>query len=119
MYIAIACAVIAFPLMITGAVYSQYAADDPRTPMVNQYNTAVNNWQNTERAEYAAKYATSSKIPALSVTRGNADSGSVTSTTGFQAIMTGEFLRNGGLPLKERIDRAHEYHLLLSAGINK
>ena len=67
--IAIACAVIAFPLMITGAVYSQYAADDPRTPMVNQYNTAVNNWQNTERAEYAAKYATSSKIPALSVTR--------------------------------------------------
>ena len=37
----------------------------------------------------------------------------------YQAIMTGEFLRNGGLPLKERIDRAHEYHLLLSAGINK
>ena len=58
MYIAIACAVIAFPLMITGAVYSKYAADDPRTPMVNQYNTAVNNWENTEHAEYAAKYAT-------------------------------------------------------------
>lgn len=37
----------------------------------------------------------------------------------YQAIMTGEFLRNGGLPLKERIDRAHEYHLLLSAGISK
>ena len=37
----------------------------------------------------------------------------------YQAIMTGEFLRNGGLPLKERIHRAHEYHLLLSAGINK
>ena len=37
----------------------------------------------------------------------------------YQAIMTGEFLRNGGLPLEERIDRAHEYHLLLSAGINK
>ena len=37
----------------------------------------------------------------------------------YQAIMTGEFLRNGGLPLEERIDRAHEYHLLLSASINK
>ena len=37
----------------------------------------------------------------------------------YQAIMTGEFLRNGGLPLEERIDRAREYHLLLSAGINK
>ena len=91
LYIAIACAVIAFPLMITGAVYSKYAADDPRTPMVNQYNTAVNNWENTEHAEYAAKYATSSKIPALSVTRGtDADSGSVSSTTGFQAIMIGD-----------------------------
>ena len=91
MYIAIACAVIAFPLMITGAVYSKAAADDPRTPMVKQYNTAVNNWENTEHAEYAAKYATSSKIPALSVTRGtDADSGSVSSTTGFQAIMIGD-----------------------------
>ena len=37
----------------------------------------------------------------------------------YQAIMTGEFLRNGGLPLGERIDRAREYHLLLSAGISK
>jgi hypothetical protein len=28
--------------------------------------------------------------------------------------MTGEYLRSGGLPLNERIERAREYHGLLS-----
>ena len=32
----------------------------------------------------------------------------------YQAIMTGEYLRSGGLPLNERIERAREYHGLLS-----
>ncbi|MEC7490636.1 MAG: TetR/AcrR family transcriptional regulator [Pseudomonadota bacterium] len=32
----------------------------------------------------------------------------------YQVIMTGEFLRSGGQPLSERIDRARDYHLLLS-----
>lgn len=33
----------------------------------------------------------------------------------YQAIMTGEYLRSGGLPLDERIRRARDYHLMLSA----
>lgn len=33
----------------------------------------------------------------------------------YQAIMTGEYLRSGGLPLKERIERAREYHRVLSS----
>ncbi|MGB0629988.1 MAG: TetR/AcrR family transcriptional regulator [Alphaproteobacteria bacterium] len=37
----------------------------------------------------------------------------------YQAIMTGEFLRSGGMPLEERIDRAREYHLLLSSKIGE
>ena len=36
----------------------------------------------------------------------------------YQALMTGEFLRSGGLPLDERIERAREYHLLLSTNIS-
>jgi AcrR family transcriptional regulator len=32
----------------------------------------------------------------------------------YQAIMTGEYLRSGGLPLSKRIERAREYHGLLS-----
>ncbi len=32
----------------------------------------------------------------------------------YQAIMTGEYLRSGGLPLEERIERAREYHRVLS-----
>ena len=36
----------------------------------------------------------------------------------YQAIMTGEFLRSGGLPLEERLARAREYHLLLSTNIS-
>lgn len=32
----------------------------------------------------------------------------------YQAIMTGEYLRSGGLPQEERISRAREYHHLLS-----
>ncbi|MEE2996468.1 MAG: TetR/AcrR family transcriptional regulator [Pseudomonadota bacterium] len=35
----------------------------------------------------------------------------------YQAIMTGEFLRSGGLPLEERLSRAREYHLLLSTNL--
>lgn len=35
----------------------------------------------------------------------------------YQVIMTGEFLRSGGLPLEDRIARAREYHLLLSTNI--
>lgn len=33
----------------------------------------------------------------------------------YQTIMTGEYLRSGGLPLEERIARARSYHLMLSA----
>lgn len=33
----------------------------------------------------------------------------------YQAIMTGEYLRSGGLPLEERIARARSYHLMLSS----
>lgn len=33
----------------------------------------------------------------------------------YQAIMTGEYLRSGGLPLDERLARARDYHLVLSA----
>jgi AcrR family transcriptional regulator len=33
----------------------------------------------------------------------------------YQAIMTGEYLRSGGLPLDDRIKRAREYHLMLSS----
>ncbi|MFT7572187.1 MAG: AcrR family transcriptional regulator [Paracoccaceae bacterium] len=32
----------------------------------------------------------------------------------YQTIMTGEYLRSGGLPLEERIGRARSYHLMLS-----
>jgi len=32
----------------------------------------------------------------------------------YQAIMTGEYLRSGGLPFEERIRRARDYHVLLS-----
>ena len=32
----------------------------------------------------------------------------------YQTIMTGEYLRSGGLPLEERIARARSYHLMLS-----
>ena len=32
----------------------------------------------------------------------------------YQAIMTGEYLRSGGVPLNERIERARDYHGLLS-----
>lgn len=32
----------------------------------------------------------------------------------YQAIMTGEYLRSGGLPLEERIRRARDHHVLLS-----
>ena len=35
----------------------------------------------------------------------------------YQAIMTGEFLRSGGLPLDERLARARDYHLLLSTNL--
>lgn len=34
----------------------------------------------------------------------------------YQTIMTGEYLRSGGLPLEERIARARSYHLMLSGG---
>ena len=33
----------------------------------------------------------------------------------YQAIMTGEYLRSGGLPLEERIDRARQHHIVLSS----
>ena len=33
----------------------------------------------------------------------------------YQAIMTGEFLRSGGLPMEDRIERAREYHEMLSS----
>lgn len=33
----------------------------------------------------------------------------------YQTIMTGEYLRSGGLPLAERIARARSYHLMLSS----
>ncbi|MDE0795779.1 MAG: TetR/AcrR family transcriptional regulator [Alphaproteobacteria bacterium] len=33
----------------------------------------------------------------------------------YQTIMTGEYLRSGGLPLEERIARARSYHLMLSS----
>ena len=33
---------------------------------------------------------------------------------GYQVLMTGEYLRSGGQPLDERIQRAKEYHILLS-----
>jgi len=36
----------------------------------------------------------------------------------YQAIMTGEYLRSGGLPLEERIRRARDHHVLLSAPKN-
>ena len=32
----------------------------------------------------------------------------------YQAIMTGEYLRSGGLPFEERIRRARDHHVLLS-----
>lgn len=32
----------------------------------------------------------------------------------YQTIMTGEYLRSGGLPMDERIARARSYHLMLS-----
>lgn len=32
----------------------------------------------------------------------------------YQTIMTGEYLRSGGLPLEDRIARARSYHLMLS-----
>lgn len=32
----------------------------------------------------------------------------------YQAIMTGEYLRSGGLPMDERIERARQYHEMLS-----
>ena len=35
----------------------------------------------------------------------------------YQAIMTGEFLRSGGLPVEDRLERAREYHLLLSTRV--
>lgn len=34
----------------------------------------------------------------------------------YQAIMTGEYLRSGGLPIEERLKRAREYHQVLSTG---
>jgi AcrR family transcriptional regulator len=33
----------------------------------------------------------------------------------YQVLMTGEYLRSGGQPLKERIERARDYHMLLSS----
>ncbi len=33
----------------------------------------------------------------------------------YQVLMTGEYLRSGGQPLKERIERARQYHMLLSS----
>lgn len=33
----------------------------------------------------------------------------------YQAIMTGEYLRSGGLPRDERVRRARDYHLMLSS----
>ena len=33
----------------------------------------------------------------------------------YQTIMTGEYLRSGGLPLEERVARARSYHLVLSS----
>lgn len=33
----------------------------------------------------------------------------------YQAIMTGEYLRTGGLPLEDRLARASEYHQMLSS----
>ena len=33
----------------------------------------------------------------------------------YQTIMTGEYLRSGGLPLEERVARAQSYHLMLSS----
>jgi len=32
----------------------------------------------------------------------------------YQAIMTGEYLRSGGLPMDERMERARDYHRMLS-----
>ena len=32
----------------------------------------------------------------------------------YQAIMTGEYLRSGGLPMSERLERARQYHEMLS-----
>ena len=37
----------------------------------------------------------------------------------YQAIMTGEYLRSGGLPLSERLDRARSYHEMLSGSAEK
>ena len=37
----------------------------------------------------------------------------------YQAIMTGEYLRSGGLPQEERILRARDYHLMLSTKIDQ
>ena len=37
----------------------------------------------------------------------------------YQAIMTGEYLRSGGLPQDERILRARDYHLMLSSKIEQ
>ncbi len=33
----------------------------------------------------------------------------------YQTIMTGEYLRSGGLPLEERVARVRSYHLMLSS----
>lgn len=33
----------------------------------------------------------------------------------YQTIMTGEYLRSGGLPMEERLARARSYHLMLSS----
>jgi AcrR family transcriptional regulator len=33
----------------------------------------------------------------------------------YQTIMTGEYLRSGGLPMSERVSRARSFHLMLSA----
>ena len=33
----------------------------------------------------------------------------------YQTIMTGEYLRSGGLPLEERVARTRSYHLMLSS----
>ncbi len=33
----------------------------------------------------------------------------------YQVLMTGEFLRSGGQPLSARIERARDYHQLLSS----
>lgn len=37
----------------------------------------------------------------------------------YQAIMSGEYLRSGGLPLEERVRRARDHHLMLSTATNR